>query len=128
MIGQVLAHYRLLERIGGVGMGEVFRARDDRPERDVALKIIHPASSTGQDRIRRFEQEARAGAALSHPNILCHLRHRRLWRYPYIVSELLEGRTLRQRLFEGPLPERQAADYALQVISAHTSSKESLVT
>ena len=115
MIGQVLGHYRLLEKIGGGGMGEVFRARDDRLERDVAVKIIRPASSADQDRIRRFEQEARAAAALSHPNILAIYDIGIYDGTPYIVSELLEGQTLRQCLFEGPLPVRQAADYALQI-------------
>jgi len=123
MIGQVLGHYRLLEKIGGGGMGEVFRARDDRLERDVAVKIIRPASSADQDRIRRFEQEARAAAALSHPNILAIYDIGIYDGTPYIVSELLEGQTLRQCLFEGPLPVRQAADYALQIaqglIAAH---------
>src|SRR5438445_8863933 len=128
MIGQVLGHYRLLEKIGGGGMGEVFRARDDRLERDVAVKIIRPASSADQDRIRRFEQEARAAAALSHPNILAIYDIGVYDGTPYIVSELLEGQTLRQRLFEGATTGAAGADYALQVISAHTSSKESLVT
>jgi len=96
-------------------MGEVFRARDDRLERDVAVKIIRPASSADQDRIRRFEQEARAAAALSHPNILAIYDIGIYDGTPYIVSELLEGQTLRQCLFEGPLPVRQAADYALQI-------------
>ena len=96
-------------------MGEVFRARDDRLERDVAVKIIRPASSADQDRIRRFEQEARAAAALSHPNILAIYDIGIYDGTPYIVSELLEGQTLRQCLFEGPLPVRQASDYALQI-------------
>ena len=104
-------------------MGEVFRVRDDRLERDVAVKIIRPASSADQDRIRRFEQEARAAAALSHPNILAIYDIGIYDGTPYIVSELLEGQTLRQCLFEGPLPVRQAADYALQIaqglIAAH---------
>src|SRR5438105_1229158 len=123
MIGQVLGHYRLLEKIGGYGMHEVFSIRDDRIERDVAVKIIRPASSADQDRIRRFEQEARAAAALSHPNILAIYDIGIYDGTPYIVSELLEGQTLRQCLFESPLPVRQAADYALQIaqglIAAH---------
>jgi Tol biopolymer transport system component len=115
MIGQVLGHYRILEKIGEGGMGEVFRARDDRLSRDVALKIIRPAAYSDPDRLRRFEQEAQAAAALNHPNIVAiydvgfHEGH------PYIVSELLEGKTLRERLQEGTVPIRQAADFALQV-------------
>jgi eukaryotic-like serine/threonine-protein kinase len=114
MIGQVLGHYRILEKIGEGGMGEVFRARDDRLSRDVALKIIRPAAYSDPDRLRRFEQEAQAAAALNHPNIVAiydvgfHEGH------PYIVSELLEGKTLRERLQEGPIPVKQAADFALQ--------------
>jgi serine/threonine protein kinase/Tol biopolymer transport system component len=115
MIGQVLGHYRILEKIGEGGMGEVFRARDDRLSRDVALKIIRPAAYGDPDRLRRFEQEAQAAAALNHPNIVAiydvgfHEGH------PYIVSELLEGKTLRERLFEGAIPIKQASDFALQV-------------
>src|SRR5437879_6646557 len=96
-------------------MGEVFRARDDRLERDVAVKIIRPASSADHDRIRRFEQEARAAAALSHPNILAIYDIGIYDGTPYIVSELLEGQSLGQCLLEGPLPVRQAAHDALQI-------------
>ncbi len=103
MTGQLLGHYRVLEKIGAGGMGEVFRARDERLGRDVALKLIRPASSDNPDHLRRFEQEARAAAALNHPNILAiydvgfegtaHL---------YIVSGTAGvGKTLRQRLEEG---------------------------
>src|SRR5215831_3445130 len=70
MVGQLVGHYRVLEKIGAGGMGEVFRARDERLGRDVALKLIRPASGDNPDHLRRFEQEARAAAALNHPNIL----------------------------------------------------------
>jgi eukaryotic-like serine/threonine-protein kinase len=123
MTGQSFGHYRIIEKIGAGGMGEVFRARDERLGRDVAIKVIRPASSDNPDHLRRFEQEARAAAALNHPNILAIYDVGFEGTTPYIVSELLEGKTLRQRLSEGPIPVREAAGYALQVahglIAAH---------
>jgi len=123
MDGQLVGHYRVLEKIGAGGMGEVFRARDERLGRDVALKLIRPASSDNPDHLRRFELEARAAAALNHPNILAIFDVGFDGSIPYIVSELLEGKTLRQRLNEGAIPVRQATSYALQIaqglIAAH---------
>ena len=124
MIGQLVGHYRILEKIGAGGMGEVFRARDERLGRDVALKLIRPASSDNPDHLRRFEQEARAAAALNHPNILAIFDVGFAGTTPYIVSELLEGQTLRQRLEGGALPVREAADYALQVVQGLTAAHE----
>ncbi|MBZ5688995.1 MAG: protein kinase [Acidobacteriia bacterium] len=115
MIGQLIGHYRVLEKIGAGGMGEVFRARDERLGRDVALKLIRPASSDNPDHLRRFEQEARAAAALNHPNIVAIYDVGFEGTTPYIVAELLEGKTLRLRLGEGPITVRQAAGYALQI-------------
>jgi serine/threonine protein kinase/Tol biopolymer transport system component len=115
MIGKVLGHYRVLEKIGSGGMGEVFRASDERLGRDVALKILKPSLANDQDRLRRFEQEARAAAALSHPNIVAIYDIGIHDGAPYIVSELLEGQTLRERLLAGPLPRRLAVDYAGQI-------------
>ena len=117
MIGQLVGHYRILESIGAGGMGEVFRAHDERLGRDVALKLIRPASSDNADHVRRFEQEARAAAALNHPNIVAIYDVGFEGDTPYIVSELLEGETLRQRLAKGPLGFRQVTDYALQIVS-----------
>jgi serine/threonine protein kinase len=127
MIGQLVGHYRVLEKIGAGGMGEVFRARDERLGRDVALKLIRPASSTNPDHLRRFEQEARAAAALNHPNILAIYDVGFEGTTPYIVSELLEGKTLRQRLEEGALPVRDAAGYALQVAQGLTAAHDRLI-
>ena len=81
-------------------MGEVYRASDQRLGRDVALKILKPSLANDQDRLRRFEQEARAAAALSHPNIVAIYDIGMHDGAPYIVSELLEGQTLRERLFD----------------------------
>src|ERR1700731_1679643 len=105
--GQLFGHYRVLEKIGSGAMGEVFRARDERLGRDVALKLIRPASSDKPDHLRRFEQEPGAAAALNHPNILAIYDVGFEGSLPYIVSELLEGKSLRQRLKEGPIPVRE---------------------
>ena len=119
-----MGHYRVLEKIGAGGMGEVFRARDERLGRDVALKLIRPASSDNPDHLRRFEQEARAAAALNHPNILAIYDVGFDGTTPYIVSELLEGKTLRQRLSEGRIPPQQAAGYALQIVHGLTAAHD----
>src|SRR5450631_4354215 len=116
MPGQIVGHYRVLEKIGAGGMGEVFRARDERLGRDVALKLIRPASSDNPDHLRRFEQEARAVAALNHPNIVAIYDVGHHGNVPYIVCELLEGKTLRQKLAEGRLPASLAVDYSSQIV------------
>jgi len=116
MTGQVIGHYRVIEKIGSGAMGEVFRARDERLGRDVALKLIRPASSDNPDHLRRFELEARAAAALNHPNIVAIYDVGFDEGSPYIVCELLEGKTLRKRLAEGPLPVRLVGDYSLQIV------------
>jgi eukaryotic-like serine/threonine-protein kinase len=116
MTGQVIGHYRVLEKIGSGAMGEVFRARDERLGRDVALKLIRPASNDNPDHLRRFELEARAAAALNHPNIVAIYDVGFNDGNPYIVCELLEGKTLRKRLAEGALPVALAVDYALQIV------------
>src|SRR5216684_2463471 len=124
MIGKLVGHYRVLEKIGAGGMGEVFRARDERLGRNVALKLIRPASSDNPDHLRRFEQEARAAAALNHPNIVAIFDVGFEGDTPYIVSELLEGETLRRRLTESPLSFRQVIDYAIQIVSGLIAAHE----
>src|ERR1700730_15299383 len=116
MTDQVIGHYRVIEKIGAGAMGEVFRARDERLGRDVALKLIRPASSANPDHLRRFELEARAAAALNHPNIVAIYDVGFNEGSPYIVCELLQGKTLRKRLAEGALTLRLAADYSLQIV------------
>jgi eukaryotic-like serine/threonine-protein kinase len=101
--------------LGQGGMGEVYRARDTRLHRDVAVKVLPPAVAADPDRLRRFEQEARAVAALSHPNILAVYDVGQESDLHFIVSELLEGESLRQKLDEGPLPARRAIDIAVQI-------------
>jgi serine/threonine protein kinase/WD40 repeat protein len=116
MSGKVIGHYRVVEKIGSGAMGEVFRARDERLGRDVAIKLIRPASSNNPDHLRRFELEARAAAALNHPNIVAIYDVGISDGTPYIVCELLEGKTLRKLLAEGALPVRLAVEYSLQIV------------
>jgi serine/threonine protein kinase len=116
MADRVIGHYRVVEKIGAGAMGEVFRARDERLDRDVALKLIRPGSSDKPDHLRRFELEARAAAALNHPNIVAIYDFGLDEGVPYIVCELLEGKTLRKRLWEGALPVRVAVEYSLQIV------------
>src|ERR1700690_3777457 len=117
MIGQLGGHYRVLEKIGAGGRGEVFRARDERLGRDVALKLIRPSSNENPDHLRRFELEARAAASLNHPNIVAIYDVGFDDGSPYIVCELLEGMTLRSRLLQAAISVRLATDYALQIVS-----------
>jgi serine/threonine protein kinase/tetratricopeptide (TPR) repeat protein len=114
--GQMLSHYRILGRIGAGGMGEVYRAHDPRLGRDVAVKVLPTAYSTDPDRLARFNQEARAASKLDHPNILVIHDIGVHEGQPYVVSELLEGETLGQRLVSGPIPVRKAIDYGLQIV------------
>ncbi|MGZ4824800.1 MAG: serine/threonine-protein kinase, partial [Terriglobales bacterium] len=114
-VGNRLGPYEILAPIGAGGMGEVYRAHDFRLGRDVAVKIIPSSFAADANRLRRFEQEARAAAALNHPNILAVYDIGSHDECPYIVSELLEGQTLRDRLRDGPLPIRKVVDYALQI-------------
>src|SRR6266851_8230719 len=96
-------------------MGEVYRARDPRLDREVAIKVLPASFSDDPDRLRRFEQEARAAGVLNHPNIVAVYDVGEHEGAPYVVSELLEGETLREVLADGRLPPRRALDCALQI-------------
>lgn len=113
--GSKLGPYEILTLIGAGGMGEVYRARDSRLGRDVALKILPASFAADAERLRRFEQEARAVATLSHPNILAVHDIGQHDGAPFLVSELLEGESLRNMLVRGILPHRKAIDYAVQI-------------
>jgi len=113
--GTKLGPYEIIAPIGAGGMGEVYRARDTRLGREVALKVLPEFFSRDADRLRRFEQEARAVAALSHSNILAIHDIGEQDGSPFIVSELLDGTSLRSELDNGPLPPRKASDYAAQI-------------
>ncbi len=122
--GTKLGPYEIVSLVGAGGMGEVYRARDSRLKREVAVKVLPPALSLDADRLRRFEQEALATAALNHPNILAVYDIGTEPGSPYVVSELLEGETLRERLRGGPVPVRKALDYALQIAHGLAAAHE----
>ena len=124
MSGARLGPYEVVALMGAGAMGEVYRARDPRLGRDVAIKVLAAAFSGDADRLGRFEQEARAAAALNHPNILAVFDIGQHAGSPYIVSELLEGETLRERLRAGPLPVRKAVEYAVQIAHGLTAAHE----
>jgi len=113
--GSRLGPYTILAPIGAGGMGEVYRARDPRLGREVAVKVLPAEVSRDADRLRRFEQEARAASALNHPNILTVFDTGSQDGTVYLVTELLEGETLRERLAGGALPARKAIELGVQV-------------
>ena len=113
--GTKLGPYEILAPAGAGGMGEVYRARDVRLNRGVAIKVLPAAFSRDPDRLRRFHQEAQTVAALNHPNILAIHDFGQHEGSPYIVTEFLEGETLRARLGSGPVPVRKATEAAQQV-------------
>jgi eukaryotic-like serine/threonine-protein kinase len=122
--GTRLGRYEIRSKIGEGGMGEVYRARDEKLNRDVAIKVLPATFSQETDRLRRFEQEAQAAGALNHPNILAVYDVGTHDGAPYVVSELLEGQTLRERLDTGPIAQRKAIDYAIQVAHGLTAAHD----
>jgi Tol biopolymer transport system component len=116
--GTKIGDYDIQKLIGSGGMGEVYQARDARLARDVAIKVIPRFLTDDPDRLRRFEQEAKAAAALNHPNILAVYQMGTYEGAPYLVSELLEGSTLREQMKRGPLPSRNAIEYGKQIARA----------
>ena len=122
--GVRLGPYEILAPLGVGGMGEVYRARDTRLERKVAIKILPESFSSDPDRLRRFQQEARAIAALNHPNILAIYDTGTEKGVHYLVSELLEGEPLRARIGDSGLGTRRATDYALQVANGLAAAHE----
>ena len=113
--GTKLGPYEILAPVGAGGMGEVYRARDTRLGREVAIKVLPEALAKDAERLQRFEQEARTIAVLNHPNILGIHDIGNHDGTPFLVSELLEGQTLREKLEAGPLPLRRAIEYALGI-------------
>jgi Tol biopolymer transport system component len=112
--GSRIGPYEVVAALGAGGMGEVYRARDTRLNRDVALKVLPPSFAADDERLRRFMVEAQSAGALNHPNILVVHDVGTDAGIPYVVSELLEGQTLRETLAGGALPARKAVDYAIQ--------------
>ena len=122
--GKRLGPYEIVSPLGAGGMGEVYRARDTRLGRDVAIKVLPARFSADGFRMRRFEQEARAAGMLNHPNILVVHDIGAYEGAPYLVSELLEGETLRVRLRAGMLPLRKAIDSGLQIARGLSAAHE----
>ena len=112
---QLLGPYRIIAPLGAGGMGEVFRARDEKLDRDVTVKVLPARLASEPEALARFEREARSVAALSHPNILAIHDFGEADGRHYAVMELLEGESLRETLDRGPLPPKKAIDYARQV-------------
>src|SRR5215813_952043 len=126
--GQGIGAYKILALLGRGGMGVVYRARDERLRRDVAIKLLPASYAHDADRLRRFEQEAHATSALNHPNILTiydiGAASHELGGAPFIVAELLEGEELRALLKDGPLPVRKAVEYGQQVATGLAAAHE----
>jgi serine/threonine protein kinase len=124
MIGSNFGPYEILSALGAGGMGEVYRAKDSRLQRDVALKILLTDALIDPERQRRFLQEARSASALNHPNILSVYDIGKENGRQYIVSELVEGESLRSLLQRGPIPLRKMLEIALQVAAGLTAAHE----
>jgi Tol biopolymer transport system component len=122
--GSKLGPYEIQAVLGAGGMGEVYRAKDARLGRDVALKILPESFARETDRLRRFEQEARAVAALNHPNILAIHDIGQHEGLPFLVSELLEGESLRATLDHGALPQRKTIEYGVQITHGLAAAHE----
>src|ERR1035437_2305103 len=122
--GSRLGPYEILGPLGAGGMGEGYRAREERLKRDVAIKVLPASYSQDADRLRRFEQEAQAAGALNHPNITAVYDLGAHDGAPYIVTELLEGETRRARLAGGALAVRKAIEYAVQIARGLAAAHE----
>jgi serine/threonine-protein kinase len=123
-LGKKLGTYEIRSKIGEGGMGEVYRAYDVKLNRDVAIKVLPSALSADKERLARFEQEAQAAGALNHPNIIVIYHIEAHGGSPYMVSELLEGQTLRERMNGTVLPQRKALDLALQIARGLAAAHE----
>ncbi len=126
--GTKISHYEIVSPLGAGSMGEVYRARDSRLDRDVAIKVLPQLVSSDPQRLRRFEVEAKAAAALNHPNILAVYQMGTYAGVPYLVSELLEGKTLTETIRRGPLPLRKVIDYGVQIAHGLAAAHEKGIT
>lgn len=122
--GTRLGPYEIVGPLGAGGMGEVFRARDPRIGRDVAVKVLPPEFAADPDRLQRFEREARATGALNHPNVLSLYDVGTADVGPYLVSELLEGESLRARLQRGPIATPEVVDWCNQIALGLSAAHE----
>ena len=124
MIGKTIAQYQIIAKLGAGGMGEVYRAHDQRLARDVAIKVLPESFSKDPERLRRFEQEARAAGQLNRPNIVIVHDFGMHEGAPYVVQELLEGETLREKLEHGAIPSRRATDFGIQIARGLAAAHE----
>ena len=122
--GARVGPYEVAALLGDGGMGQVYRARDERLARDVALKVVHADLAQDAERLRRFEHEAKAAGALNHPNIVAVYDTGQHDGAPYIVSELLQGETLRDRIATGSIGTRKAVEYAVQIARGLAAAHE----
>jgi len=122
--GTKLGRYEIRSKIGEGGMGEVYRAYDEAMHREVAIKVLPAALTSDKERLARFEQEAHTAGSLNHPNILVIHHIETHEGAPYIVSELLDGETLRDRMGGVALSQRKAIDYALQIAQGLAAAHE----
>lgn len=122
--GTQLGQYEILSPLGAGSMGEVYRARDIRLDREVAIKVLPELVTLDLEKLLRFEQEAKAAAALNHPNILAVYQLGNYQGMPYLVSELLEGKTLTEHIRRGPLPLRKAISYGVQIARGLAAAHE----
>ncbi len=123
-IGQSLSHYKIIEKIGKGGMGEVYRARDQKLARDVAIKVLPEEFARDADRVARFQREAKLLASLNHPNIAAIYGLEEFERTNFLVMELVEGETLADQIKRGPIPAADALKLALQIAEALESAHE----
>jgi serine/threonine protein kinase len=126
--GAIISHYHVMGKLGAGGMGEVYRARDERLGREVAIKVLPASLANDADRLKRFEQEARATSALNHPNILTIYDIGVHEGAPFIVAELLEGEELREQMNAGALPVRKVIEYAQQMAQGLSVAHERGIT
>jgi eukaryotic-like serine/threonine-protein kinase len=125
--GTKLGPYEIVSPLGAGGMGEVYRARDTRLGRDVAVKVLPSSVAGNADRLRRFEQEARAASQLNHPNIVTVHDFGMQDGAPYVVQELLQGQTLRERLAEGAISPRKTVEYGIQIATGLAAAAEKAI-
>src|SRR5689334_4094980 len=118
MVARSISHYRILSKLGEGGMGEVYLAEDTRLDRQVAIKVLPSDVAADESHVRRFTLEAKAASALNHPNILTVYDIGVFDNSQYIVTELVQGETLRRRLRSGPISPHESLDIAAQVASA----------
>ena len=127
MIGKLLIHYEITSEIGRGGMGEVYQAKDTKLGREVAIKVLPEEFAMDQDRVTRFQREAKLLASLNHPNIAAIHGLEESEGVHFLVMELIEGDTLRDRIKSGPIPVEEALKLALQMAEALEAAHEKSV-